>query len=317
MKKRKNIIIVLIILIIGCGLLGCNNSNKKDKLSIITTIYPQYDWICEILGEEKDNIDVTMLLSNGIDLHNYQPTSLDIINIINCDMFVYVGGESDEWVNDVLKQSKNENMIVVNLFDVLKDDLIEMNHDHEEHEHDHNHEYDEHIWLSIKNAIKVCNYLYEKICLLDENNKSKYKQNLDNYLVLLNELDVKYQNTINNSQVKTIVFADRFPFMYLARDYNLNYFAAFTGCNAEAEVSFDTIISLANTIDELNLKKVLIIDGSDGSIANTVISNTKTKDQTILKINSLQSMSNKEIDNGNNYLSVMESNLDVINKALN
>lgn len=317
MKNKKNIFLVLLLLLI-CGVVGCTNNNNNDKISIVTTIYPQYDWINEIIGEENKNINVTMLLDSGADLHNYQPTSIDIITVSKCDMFVYVGGESDSWVDGVLAQAKNKDMIIVNLFDVLGDDLIAIDHDeHEEEDHDHDHEeYDEHIWLSIKNAKKVCQYLTEKIKLLDEENKDKYQNNLDKYLSKLNNLDNEYQNVINNATLKTIVFADRFPFRYLAKDYNLEYYAAFSGCSAEAEVSFETIISLANIIDEFNIKKVFIIDGSDGEIANTVINSTKTKDQTILKINSLQSMTKKEINEGNNYLSVMRENLNILSEAL-
>lgn len=320
MKNKKNIIIVLLLLMV-CTLVGCTSDNTKDKLSIVTTIYPQYDWINEIIGEENKNITTTMLLDSGVDLHNYQPTSTDIITISRCDMFVYVGGESDSWVDDVLAQAKNKDMIVVKLFDVLSSDLISFEHDdhdedHEE-EHDHNHEeYDEHIWLSIKNAKKVCQFLTEKIKLLDKENEDKYQSNLDTYLSKLDELDSEYQNVINNATLKTIVFADRFPFRYLANDYNLTYYAAFSGCSAEAEVSFETIISLANVIDELNIKNIFIIDGSDGAIANTVKNSTKTKDQTILKINSLQSMSKKEINEGNNYLTVMRENLNILGEAL-
>lgn len=319
MKNKKNIILVLLLLLM-CGLVGCANNNDNDeKISIVTTIYPQYDWINEIIGEDNKNINVTMLLDSGADLHNYQPTSIDIITVSKCDMFVYVGGESDSWVDGVLAQAKNKDMIIINLFDVLTDDLIAIDHDEHEEDDDHDHEheeYDEHIWLSIKNAKKICEYLTGKIKMLDKENADKYQINLEEYLSKLNDLDNEYQNTISNASLRTIVFADRFPFRYLAKDYSLNYYAAFSGCSAEAEVSFETIISLANIINELNIKKVFIIDGSDGEIANTVINSTETKDQTILRINSLQSMTKKEINEGNNYLSVMKQNLIILSEAL-
>ncbi len=307
MKNKK---IILLLLIFICGIIGCNSNNESEKLSIVTTIYPQYDWICQILGDETKNIDISMLLDSGVDLHNYQPTSKDIITISNCDMFVYVGGESDAWIDDVLAQTKNNDMIIVNLFEVLEDDLITVKH----HDED---EYDEHIWLSIKNAKKICQYLTEKIQILDKQNVEKYENNLNSYLEKLDTLDKEYQNVISNASLNAVVFADRFPFIYLANDYGLNYYAAFTGCSAEAEVSFETIISLANTVDDLNIKNIFVIDGSDGSIATTVINSTKTKDQTILKINSLQSMSKNEIASGKTYLSVMRENLDILSIALN
>jgi zinc transport system substrate-binding protein len=266
------------------------------------------------------------------------------MKISDCDMFIYVGGESDIWVDDALKEATNKDMVVINLMDVLEDSVKEEemvegmqdgehNHDHEEgEEHEHEHEeaeegeeheheegeeeYDEHVWLSIRNAVAIVESIEEGLEKIDSENAETYKANADVYVEKLNELDGKYTEAVENAEKDTILFGDRFPFRYMVDDYGLNYYAAFSGCSAETEASFKTITFLAGKVDELGLKAVLTIENSDQTIAKTIIENTETKDQEILTLDSMQSTTSKDVENGVTYLSIMESNLEVLKEAL-
>ena len=482
------------------------------KKSIVCETFPGYDWVMNVLGNNAGNYEVTLLQNSGTDLHSYQPSFQDIAKISTCDMFVYVGGESDEWVEDALENARNKNMIVVNMMEVLGDkvreeELVEgMQTDSHEHEHGHDHneeitekdikprklsefngewkslypvlltgaldeyveaqaekksisvkdsrkeieakwncgvkevtikgdkitfvydngkketesysysgfvpvkndegkisgvrykftakgskapkyvmlndhghepadsvehfhiyfgnksfddlmaskinpffvgkkltakqclesvmghghghghehhdhdddevEYDEHVWLSLKNAIIIVNVLRDSIIKLDSNNSSIYKKNAENYTLQLSKLDSEYKTAVTNGKYDTLLFADRFPFRYLVDDYGLKYYAAFIGCSAESEASFETIAFLVNKVNELNLKTVLTIEKSDKKIARTVVSNSKNKKCEILEMNSLQSVSKNEIKAGLSYLETMKKNLEVLKKAL-
>ena len=309
------------------------NGNNNGKMKIITTIFPEYDWVMNVLGDKKDNFDVSMLLDSGVDLHSYSPTPKDIVSISNCDLFVYVGGESDEWVDDVLKQAKNKDMAVINLMEVLGDkakeeELIEgmqgedHDHDHEDGEdHDHDHEdeekeYDEHVWLSLNNSQLFVQTISDNLSNLDKDNANYYKSNADTYINNLKALDAQYKDAVSKANKDTLLFADRFPFRYLVDDYSLKYYAAFIGCSAETEASFETIKFLADKVDELGLNYILKIESSDGAIANTVKNATQNKNQTILTMDSIQSATTKEYANGRNYLAIMQSNLIVLKQAL-
>ena len=506
------------------------------KKSIVCVTYPEYDWVMNILGDKASKFNVSLLQKNGTDLHSYQPSVKDIASISTCDMLVYVGGESDEWVEKALSNAKNKNMIVVNMMEVLGDrvkeeEIVEgMEHHHEDaHHHDgdeHHHEeaashhhsvafkdsdvknrslsefngewtsayvyykegsldsaiaftaaqepktdlallracydkglktdidyiningsnvsfkikgktkeakyayagyrivsyaagnrgvryffevqgkangcpkyigfndhmiaptkpehyhfyssnksiddmcgesdnwptyfpknyskdevskafagynpmahssaaghsdhhahhhhdedeeieYDEHVWLSLKNAVMIVNHLSEKIQTLDSANAAAYKTNTASYVKQLSDLDREYAKTVATASRKTVLFGDRFPFRYLTEDYGLSYYAAFVGCSAESEASFETIRFLSKKVDELGLKSVLTIEKSDKKIAKTIISNTSGKNQTVLEMDSLQSVTNDDIKSGRNYLSAMKKNLEVLKKALN
>ena len=354
---KKTVCLILAFAFIICTFAACGESDSvlpenesqaqtdnTKKLNIVTTIFPEYDWVMQILGEKAADAEVTMLLDNGVDLHSYQPTAEDIMKISTCDMFVYVGGESDEWVEDALKEAVNENMVVINLLEALGDSVKneeivegmehehdEENHEHEEdhdheethdeseeHDHDHEHEEekDEHVWLSLKNAGAVCETIAASLCTLDPDDADTYNSNLDAYKTKLADLDKKYADAVSAGKTKTLLFGDRFPFRYLTDDYGLDYYAAFAGCSAESEASFETITFLAGKVDELGLKNVLTIEKSDRKIAETIKDNTKTKDQKILTLDSMQSATMKDAENGTTYLSVMESNLEVVKAAV-
>lgn len=496
---KKYISIFLTIMIALLCLFGCSNitSQQNEKLQIVTTIFPAYDWVKEVLGGNTDYAELTLLLDNGVDLHSYQPTADDLIKISTCDMFIYVGGESDRWVEDALKNATNKDMVVINLMETLGDSVkeeemvegmqeTEHHHSHEESfadedvkdrilsefdgvwkslyplllngdldeycehkaeedednattketyiekykkswasdtneisidgntitftyedgntrsaeytyagynvkksdsgsmsvryqfqtesndapkyvqfndhgfkpgkvehfhiyfgddsfealmdsktnpyfvpstftteevlgslmEHSHEGHSDEHVWLSLKNAKVLCQAIAAKIAEVDPEHKDGYSANMEAYIAKLSELDAKYKVVVDNATKKTVLFGDRFPFRYLVDDYNLDYYAAFSGCSAETEASFETIIFLSNRIDDLGLNTVLTIDDTQHKIAETIVSNTKSKNQQVLIMDSMQSTTSNDVNNGTTYLSIMEGNLEVLKYAL-
>ena len=493
-----------------------------SKKSIVCETFPEYDWVLNVLGDKASNYNVTLLQDSGTDLHSYQPSFQDVAKISDSDMFIYVGGESDEWVEKALESKRNGNMIVVNMMEMLGDNVYEEElvegmqsdeHEHEhghehdeeitekdikprklsefngewqslyplfrtgaldeyvrqqsekksisikdaraeisekwncgvkyvtvsgdkitfiydngkkatetytyagyatkkdesgkisnvrykflakgkngpkyvmfndhghepassvahfhiyfgdksfddlmnsksnpffvdkklnaegclenlmghEHGHDHNHEaeehhhhhhedededeveYDEHVWLSLKNAIIIVNEIRDSIIRLDPSNAAAYRKNAEKYTAQLAKLDGEYKAAVSSGSFDTLLFADRFPFRYLVEDYGLKYYAAFIGCSAESEASFETISFLVSKVNELNLNAVLTIEKSDKKIAKTVVSNSKRKNCKILEMNSLQSVSRKDIKAGLTYLDAMKSNLTVLKQAL-
>ena len=507
MKKMIPLFLVLTMavgLLAGCGKKNAaeNGETDSNKLSVVTTIFPEYDWVREILGDKAEDTDLTMLLDNGVDLHSYQPTADDIVKISDCDLFVYVGGESDGWVDDALKNAANKNMKVINLLDVLGDSVkteevvegmqeTEHAHDHskevstfEDHEvqdrslsdwegswqsaypfaldgtlddafaamaeegemtadeyktyyqngyktditnidiegdhiaftyedgkkvgsdykyigyyiqnwstgtkaamyrfeavdrtsgapiciefndhmiesaapehfhirmsnesfdaivdpekswptffpadmtgedlcehmeghgHDHGEEEDEHVWLSLKNAKTLVGAIADALQELDPDNKDTYAANASAYIEKLSALDGAYQSAVDGAARKTVLFGDRFPFRYLVDDYGLSYYAAFAGCSAESEASFETVSFLAKKVDELKLPCVLTIEGKNHKLAETIVQSTAGKNQKVLTMDSMQSMTSKDAANGATYLSMMEQNLSVLKEAL-
>ncbi len=323
MKKIISVILVTAMMLVALISGGCSNVESDAGISVVTTIFPEYDWVRNIV-KGNDDVEITMLLSSGVDLHSYQPSADDIIKVSNADMFIYVGGESDEWAEKALDEAVNKNMIVVNLLDVLGDlakeeELVEGMQAEEEEEsaEEEGIEFDEHVWLSLKNAEIICKYIADKMSELDESNKDLYMNNLNEYIGKLNDLDMNYEETVQNASVKTLVFADRFPFRYMTDDYNLDYYAAFVGCSAESEASFETIVFLADKIDELGITSICQIESADGKIAETVRDNTADKNQKVLTFDSMQSVTSKNVEEGASYLNIMENNLDVLKSALN
>lgn len=314
---KKYISILLLLALLAAILPGCGSESKTDGLSIVTTVFPIYDWVRQVKG---DGEGVTMLLDSGVDMHSYQPTADDLVTIYTCDLFIYVGGESDEWVADALAGATNSNMTVLNLMDILGDAVLEEEDlegtEQEEHDHEHEHENDEHIWLSLGNADAVCRALTQALCDLDPSNAESYAANCSAYTAQLSDLDSRYAAAVENAAFDTLVFADRFPFRYLCEDYGIGYYAAFSGCSAETEASFETIVFLADKLNELGLTSVVVIDGSDASIAGTVTS-TAGREIQVLTLNSMQSVTPADIANGATYLSIMAENLAVLEQALN
>ena len=272
-----------------------------------------------ILGEHENEVNLTYLLSNGNDMHSFQPSAEDIIKISSCDIFLYTGGESEYWVDDVLENAVNKNMRIINLIDILGSSAVEeelkegMQSDED---CDEDKEYDEHTWLSLKNAEIFCDEIENALSAADPENSADYENNLNKYKSGLESLDEKFTVLFENMQEKTLIFADRFPFRYFTEDYGLDYYAAFLGCSADIEASFETVAFLSGKIDELGCNAVFELESSDGSVARAVVDNCKNKNCDMVKLNSIQSVRKKDIQDGTNYLSLMNENYNLINEHL-
>ena len=314
--------------------------DKGGKLSIVCTTFPQYDWVRQIVGDSTDRVDLTLLLNSRIDLHSYQPSVGDIVRISECDLFIYVGGESDGWVEDILERVVNDDMIVINMIETIGDSakIEEVIEGMEKDSHDgdgdgnigdadddghggdgddeHDEEYDEHVWLSLKNAQILCAVIAYVISALDVEYAETYQNNATGYIEKLDSLDSEYQKAVSSAPVKTLLFGDRFPFRYLVDDYGIGYYAAFSGCSAETEASFDTIIFLTEKVDELGLKSIMVTESSDKRLAETIIRESNLGNQQILVLDAMQSVTISGETSGTTYLSIMESNLDTIKEAL-
>ena len=340
MKLNKLFVIVLSLALLLASLGTCATVAEENTISVVTTIFPIYHWVRQIVGD-TNHVEITMLLDNGVDLHSYQPTAADIMKISTCDVFIYVGGESDEWVDDVLQEAVNPNIIVINLLECLGDDVkieelvegMEHNHDHdEEHDHDHDHdedehdedheheheeETDEHVWLSLRNAQKLVRAIVDKLAEADPDYTNAYQTNAASYCEELAALDAQFVELIQQAKYKTVLFGDRFPFRYLVDDYGLTYYAAFSGCSAETEASFQTIMFLAQKVDELDLPAVLTIEGTNHKIAETIVQTTTKKNQRVLTLDSMQSVNAADVQAGATFLGIMQNNLSVLKEALN
>ena len=347
--------LLIVMIVTGCGSSGKSGGTKaedpKPGLKIVATIFPEYSWVKEIMGKEEAGAELTLLSKKGADMHSYQPGAEDILRIANCDLFIYVGGESDKWVDKALKEGGNPKRKVINLMKLLGnrvkiEEEAEDMQKHEHHEHDkdghghhdkdkqdarhehnkhhlkddkHHHEkveYDEHVWLSLKNADIICKAIAEELAALDQKNAAVYSANYDAYSKKLAALDKQYKETVAKAPVKVVLFGDRFPFRYLTDDYGLKYYAAFNGCSAETEASFETVVFLAKKMDELKLPAVFTIEGTQHKLARTIADNSIAKNQKVLTLNSMQSVTEEEIKNGAAYLKVMEDNLKVLKQGL-
>ncbi len=327
---KKFIYIILAIALTLGSLSGCgtaaqpaDSSPETDAISIVATVFPAYDWTENILGDNPAGAEVTLLAGNGTDLHSYQPTAEDIMKISTCDLFIYVGGESDKWVDDALKNAVNEDMTVISMMEVLADalkeeELIEgmQDADEDSDEAAEEPEYDEHVWLSLRNAAACVKSLSQAVQEIDKPNAAIYKANAEAYISQLEELNERYEQAVDAGSRKVILFGDRFPFRYMAEDYGLDYYAAFAGCSAETEASFETITFLSRKVDALKLPVVLTIEGGDPRIAETIVKNTRTHNQQILTMDSLQTTTTADIESGATYLKSMENNLIVLKEAL-
>ena len=320
--NRKIIMALLAGALCAGSLSACTNVksvyNTSDKLKITTSIYPEYEWVNAVLGSHRNEADVTLLMQDGVDLHSYQPSAEDIMTVKNSDLFVYVGGESDGWAKDASRDAENPNFKAIDLMDLLKDitkeEVAKEGMQKDEDDAGGEIEYDEHVWLSLRNAEKAVQGIADKLAERQPENAKDYQANADAYIEQLSALDTRYQKTVNSSSKKVLVFGDRFPFRYMVDDYNLDYYAAFVGCSAETEAYFETIRFLADKVDELGLKHIMVIETSDQKIANTIRNNTESKNQDILVLDSIQSVDKEKMKNS--YLQIMENNLKVLATAL-
>lgn len=338
MKNYRNRSFMVVCLFMYCFFLcvGCADKSalytEDNRIHIVCTTFPQYDWIAELIRGNETAVSLTLLMDKGGDLHNFQPSALDIAHVSKCDLFIYVGGESDVWVDDLLKEAVNPKLCAINMMEVIQERLVEEehvedneymfgikkidNHSTQQIEHHHEQEYDEHVWLSLRNAELIVEEIAAKLTLIDSGNSDLYQRNCDRYTAALRALDLQFVKAVDSGKKDTLLFADRFPFRYFVEDYGLNYYAAFNGCSAETEASFGTVAFLIDKLDALQLDFVIVLDGSDDRLAQVVIENTGSGQQQVCVLNSMQSVSNKEIEAGLCYLNVMEENLKMIRKLL-
>ncbi len=317
------------------------NTNKAS-VRVVTTNYASYDFARNIVGDKGE---VKLLLPPGAESHSFEPTPQDIRDIEDCDVFVYVGGDSDTWVMGVLESLDRSNMQIVTLMDcveVVPEELVEgmeeadHDHDHEEGDHsheeaghdheegDHEHEeadhdqdaveYDEHVWTSPKNAQKIVAKIAEAIEESDKDNADFYKENTASYIKKLEELDKKFREAVENSARKTLVFGDRFPFRYLTDAYGLTYYAAFPGCSAETEASAATVKFLIDKVEQENIPVVFHLELSNKKMAETISEATGAK---VMQLHSCHNVSKDEMDAGVTYLEIMEQNAEALKEALN
>ena len=331
--------VMLISLLPACGASRLY-SEGEGELNIVATNFPPFEFARVVAGEKAT---ITILQDNGADLHNYSPTTATLTALSNADIFICVGGDSDaKWIDDAIANAQNPDLKVVKLTDcveVFYGELESHNHseychsthgDHDEEEHDHEHEHedehehehedghvhtgDEHVWTSIKNVIKIVDAIAEACKSKDAENADFYAANAAAYTAELKALDAEYQAAVDASAHKTLVFADRFPFVYMIKDYGLCHYAAFSGCSTDVNASFETQTKLAEAVKHNSLPAVIIIESSDGSLAETVVAGTDAK---ILTMNSMQAVTRAQITDGRTYLETMKSNLNVLKEALN
>lgn len=309
-KSIKIICAVLATAIFLLPLCSCAKTKEKDKIKIVCTALSLYDFTREIAG---DKADIVLLTNGSADYHSYEPTASDILEISDCDIFVYIGGASEKWVDKAISASENNAAVKVCAMSFTETIPVGGHDEHEdEHEHDED-EADEHVWTSLSNAVKIAGKIGEAVCKADPANESFYKENLSAYEEKLTALDAEYRKCIEESPLRELVFADRFPFAYLAKDYGIECHAAFSGCSSESEASFEVIASLIDEVKSKKLPAVIMIEGSKGDIADTVCKATGVKK---LVMDSCQSSSPESMQKGDIYYSAMVKNLAVLKEAL-
>lgn len=328
-QRRKAAVLfamVLCLVLVATGLTGCGEYMKDNgKPLIVCTIYPEYDWLMNVLGDEADNYNIKLILDGSTDIHSYQPTAADIAAIASCDLLIYPGGESTVWIEDALEGKVNEDMRVIQLIECLGEDALN-EHDHGEDEagaeHDHHHSdeeiaYDEHVWLSLKNAEVFVHEISHALGEISPEKAGVFEENAHEYEEKLHELDEAFLQVVNEAEYNTLMFADRFAFRYMMEDYSIEHYEAFTGCSADAEAGFETVAYLAEKLNEEKLPAVVILENTDERLAETIIDTAEKPDTEILVLDSMQSITAEQKEEGYSYLSAMEYNLGVIKEALN
>lgn len=309
---RKKLILVLA-LCLGLGsLTGCAGEGKRDKLSVVAVIFPEYDWVRQIIGADS-GIQLTLLVDDGVDPHSFQPSVADMVAVEECDLLIYGGGESDAWLEDALKGKQKATVALLPLLGdkAHREEIVAGMQvcDPED-------ETDEHVWMSLPNAALFCTAITRQLSSLAPDRAEIFQANLEAYLEKLSALDEAYRQTVRSAKRDTILVCDRFPYRYLTEDYGLNYYAAFPGCSAETGASFETVAFLSERVKELNLDALIITETGDDRLAKTVAGNAGREDITVLTLNSMQSVSGEQGRN-TDYLSIMEENLRVLEQALN
>ncbi len=324
--KRIAAAVICLLLLLPC-IIACSDRSDTEGLTVVCTVFPFYDWAVNIVGD-MDGAEVILLIDNGTDAHSYQPSAEDIVRIRQADLVVYAGGESDAWIEEALSQSREKEGQALRLYDaegvtlrhISQESVLSAYEEEacEEHGHAHDHEatdIDEHIWLSLGNAAACVRAMTEAFCIKDENNAAGYRNNAEEYLARLQSLRESYAGFAEQANGMTLLFADRFPFVYLAEEYGLGYLAAFRGCTTDTDADPDTIIRLARAADERGLSVIFVTESSDKALAEAVRRATAAKDQQIVSLDSLQSVTAADREAGVTYFSVMEKNLEILRQT--
>lgn len=322
----KKIYIILVIVLCLSYFTGCSYhktedlTTNNDNVSVITTIFPTYDFVRQIA---KDKVDIKMLLKPGEESHSYEPTPKDIKSIQSSDLFIYVGGENDIWIEDILNSMGEYKPHTLKLLDIvpnLEEEIVpgmqhEDDHTHVKNEdHTHHKTIDEHVWTSPKNAILIINQISNIISQKDPVNADFYNKNTQEYVKNLEILDNQFRDVVANSDRKIMLFGDRFPFLYFANEYGLDYYAAFSGCSTETEASPKTIAFLIDKVNQENIPVVFTIEFSNGEIADSIVESTNAKK---LLFNSCHNLTKEQLEQGATYLSLMNENVQLLKEALN
>lgn len=341
MKKK---IVLLCAILLGIFVtVGCTQAdagaNDTQGVTVVCTNYPLYDWAVNLLKGTDAN--VILLLDNGADMHSFQPTAGDLIQITDCDVLVFVGGESDRWLIDALEASPNEERVVVNLMHALEDELqeetyvegMQTEHVHadgshheglaceEEHAEEESGQnslstMDEHIWLSPRLARQSVEKMKEAFILAMPKDTTLLEQNCRKYCEALDELDAQYRTMAENASKDTVIVADRFPFLYLMEEYQIAYYAAFPGCSTESEADFETVVFLTEKVKETDVNTILITEGGTDVLANTIWENIDKEEKKVETLHAMQVVYESDIENGCSYLSFMKENLETLRLAL-
>lgn len=308
-KLRKIYILIMLLCLFATCLNGCKHYDyESGKISVVATIFPQYDFARAVAG---NNANITMLLQPGEDTHTFEPSPKDIVDIQNCDIFIYTGGESDTWIDDLLLSIDTDDMIVISLADVIG---IE-EHDHHHHDHEEEEEsYDEHVWTSPEYAVKITEEICNAFCEIDPNNGVTYISNTVNYVNLINELDFEINDIVKNSSHKKLIFGDRFPLLHFVKRYGIDYEAAFPGCSGSTESNPKRIAQMINYVNDNNVSVIFKIELSNGNIANTISEDTGAVVKTFYTCHSI---TKDDFKNGETYVSLMRRNVELLREALN
>ena len=316
MKIRIISVILLVVIIFGVipATVGCS---KRDdgKITVICTVFPVYDWVRNVVGS-SETVEVKLLVSNGADLHSFQPSADDIIAIRDAEVIVRVGGAADAFLNDILPECDEiKDVCLMSAPGVTVRESLKETHSHAEGD-GHAHAADEHIWLSLKTAKAAVSAICETLCELDGENAEKYRANTEAYAERLSSLDAEYTAATATAKNKKIIFADRFPFIYMTEEYGIEHTAAFEGCSTESDASFDTVMRLSSKLDTWGLDYIAVTESSDGQLAEAVINASGRKNAQILVFDSMQSVTDADISAGKSYMEIMKNNLQTLKIAV-
>ncbi len=327
MKINKKIIMAfkktfaLFVAIIMCFSTACGSKSTNDKINIVCTIFPQYDFVRQLTAG-MDNVEITMLLKPGQESHDYDPSSKDVLKIHNADVFIYVGGESDTWIKDVLSTVDNKNQVRLALMDMVDTSVEEElpgiddheNSDDTHDDHDHSEEYDEHVWTSPANAVKITNSISSALSDIEGMQKDKLTANTDNYVQKLNDLDKTFKDITDSVTGDTIIVADRFPLLYFCKEYDIKYYAAFSGCATSVEPSTSTLIFLIDKVNELKTPYIFSMEMSAATTAKHIAAETGAE---VLTFYPCHNITSDDLKAGVTYIDLMNRNAEALKKALN